>query len=219
MAKILVADDESRFRKLVVGFLKKDGHEIVEASDGNEALNVLAVEPNIDLAVLDIMMPYINGLELCKIIKEQIGIPVLILTAKSEDDDQISSFMSGADDYISKPVNFSILLLRIHSLLRRTSEKVENIHYGNIIIDLNSHNVKINNIPIELTRKEFEILVFLIENKNKVLSREEIKNKVWEDNNFTDLRSVDTHIKNLRMKLGENGDMVKTIRGYGYKID
>ena len=219
MAKILVADDESRFRKLVVGFLKKDGHEIVEASDGNEALNVLAVEPNIDLAVLDIMMPYINGLELCKIIKEQIGIPVLILTAKSEDDDQISSFMSGADDYISKPVNFSILLLRIHSLLRRTSEKVENIHYGNIIIDLNSHNVKINNIPIELTRKEFEILVLLIENKNKVLSREEIKNKVWEDNNFTDLRSVDTHIKNLRMKLGENGDMVKTIRGYGYKID
>ena len=219
MAKILVADDESRFRKLVVGFLKKDGHEIVEASDGNEALNVLAAEPNIDLAVLDIMMPYINGLELCKIIKEQIGIPVLILTAKSEDDDQISSFMSGADDYISKPVNFSILLLRIHSLLRRTSEKVENIHYGNIIIDLNSHNVKINNIPIELTRKEFEILVFLIENKNKVLSREEIKNKVWEDNNFTDLRSVDTHIKNLRMKLGENGDMVKTIRGYGYKID
>ena len=219
MAKILVADDESRFRKLVVGFLKKDGHEIVEASDGNEAINVLAAEPNIDLAVLDIMMPYINGLELCKIIKEQIGIPVLILTAKSEDDDQISSFMSGADDYISKPVNFSILLLRIHSLLRRTSEKVENIHYGNIIIDLNSHNVKINNIPIELTRKEFEILVFLIENKNKVLSREEIKNKVWEDNNFTDLRSVDTHIKNLRMKLGENGDMVKTIRGYGYKID
>lgn len=219
MAKILVADDESRFRKLVVGFLKKDGHEIVEASDGNEALNVLAAEPNIDLAVLDIMMPYINGLELCKIIKEQIGIPVLILTAKSEDDDQISSFMSGADDYISKPVNFSILLLRIHSLLRRTTEKVENIHYGNIIIDLNSHNVKINNIPIELTRKEFEILVFLIENKNKVLSREEIKNKVWEDNNFTDLRSVDTHIKNLRMKLGENGDMVKTIRGYGYKID
>ena len=219
MAKILVADDESRFRKLVVGFLKKDGHEIVEASDGNEALNVLAAEPNIDLAVLDIMMPYINGLELCKIIKEQIGIPVLILTAKSEDDDQISSFMSGADDYISKPVNFSILLLRIHSLLRRTTEKVENIHYGNIIIDLNSHNVKINNIPIELTRKEFEILVFLIENKNKVLSREEIKNKVWEDNNFADLRSVDTHIKNLRMKLGENGDMVKTIRGYGYKID
>ena len=202
------------------GFLpEKDGHEIVEASDGNEALNVLAAEPNIDLAVLDIMMPYINGLELCKIIKEQIGIPVLILTAKSEDDDQISSFMSGADDYISKPVNFSILLLRIHSLLRRTTEKVENIHYGNIIIDLNSHNVKINNIPIELTRKEFEILVFLIENKNKVLSREEIKNKVWEDNNFTDLRSVDTHIKNLRMKLGENGDMVKTIRGYGYKID
>ena len=219
MAKILVADDESRFRKLVVGFLKKDGHEIVEASDGNEALNVLAVEPNIDLAVLDIMMPYINGLELCKIIKEQIGIPVLILTAKSEDEDQISSFISGADDYISKPVNFSILLLRVHSLLRRTTEKIDNMHYGNIIIDLNSHNVKIDNKSIELTRKEFEILVFLIENKNKVLSREEIKNKVWEDNNFTDLRSVDTHIKNLRMKLGENGDMVKTIRGYGYKID
>lgn len=219
MAKILVADDESRFRKLVVGFLKKDGHEIVEASDGNEALNVLAAEPNIDLAVLDIMMPYINGLELCKIIKEQIGIPVLILTAKSEDDDQISSFMSGADDYISKPVNFSIFLLRVHSLLRRTTEKIENIYYKNINIDLNSHKVKADNIPVELTRKEFEILVFLIENKNKVLSREEIKNKVWDDNNFTDLRSVDTHIKNLRMKLGENGDMVKTIRGYGYKID
>ena len=218
MFRILVVDDDKNTRLLLQAVLEAEHYTVFPANNGEEALAVMDRE-HIDLVVLDIMMPYINGLELCKIIKEQIGIPVLILTAKSEDDDQISSFMSGADDYISKPVNFSILLLRIHSLLRRTSEKVENIHYGNIIIDLNSHNVKINNIPIELTRKEFEILVFLIENKNKVLSREEIKNKVWEDNNFTDLRSVDTHIKNLRMKLGENGDMVKTIRGYGYKID
>lgn len=219
MIKILVADDEERFRKLVVGFLKKDGYEVIEAKDGNEALNILSVHEDINLAILDIMMPYINGLEVCKIIKEQIGIPVLILTAKSEDDDQILSFTSGADDYISKPLNFSILLLRVKSLLRRTAENLELINYNGINIDLNSHIVTIKNKKIELTRKEFEILVYLIENKNKVLSREDIKNKVWDDNKFADLRSVDTHIKNLRIKLEEYGDTIKTIRGYGYKID
>lgn len=219
MAKILVADDELRFRKLVAGFLKKDGYDVMEACDGNEALNILSQETQIDLAILDIMMPYINGLELCKIIKEQIGIPVLILTAKSEDDDQIQSFESGADDYISKPLNFSILLLRVKSLLRRATEKQEILYYKDLTVDLNSHTTTLKKNPLELTRKEFEILVLLIENKNKVLSREEIKDKVWADNKFTDLRAVDTHIKNLRMKLGDYGDCVKTIRGYGYKIE
>lgn len=219
MAKILVADDEIRFRKLICGFLKKDGYEVVEAADGNEALNILSKESGIDLAVLDIMMPYINGLEVCKIVKEQLGIPVLILTAKSEDDDQIMSFESGADDYISKPFNFSILLLRIKSLLRRTSDKPEILYYKDLAIDLVSHKITLKNEILELTRKEFEILVYLIENKNKVISREEIKDKIWEDNKFTDLRSVDTHIKNLRMKLNDYGDCIKTIRGYGYKIE
>ena len=180
MQKILIADDEERFRRIVVMFLKKEGYEVVEASDGNEALNILTNQPDISLAILDIMMPYINGLELCKIIKEQLSIPVLILTAKNEDEDQISSFNSGADDYISKPVNFSILILRVKALLRRVLEDINVINYSDLVIDLNSHIVKIKNEEIPLTRKEFEILVYLIENRNKVLSREDIKEKIWE---------------------------------------
>lgn len=219
MSKILVADDEERFRKLVVNFLKKDGYETVEAADGNEALNILSQDTSIDMAILDIMMPFFSGLEVCEIIKKEFNIPILILTAKSEDDDQISSFTVGADDYISKPVNFSILLLRVKALLRRSDSKLENIHYNDMDIDLNAHTLKINGSHIELTRKEFEILVYLIQNKNKVVSREEIKDKIWEDNKFTDIRAVDTHIKNLRLKLGSSGESIKTIRGYGYKVE
>ena len=219
MQKILIADDEERFRRIVVMFLKKEGYEAVEASDGNEALNILTNQPDISLAILDIMMPYINGLELCKIIKEQLSIPVLILTAKNEDEDQISSFNSGADDYISKPVNFSILILRVKALLRRVLEDINVINYSDLVIDLNSHIVKIKNEEIPLTRKEFEILVYLIENRNKVLSREDIKEKIWDKNKESDIRLVDTHVKNLRTKLGEYGDIIKTIRGYGYKIE
>lgn len=219
MQKILIADDEERFRRIVVMFLKKEGYEVVEASDGNEALNILTNQPDISLAILDIMMPYINGLELCKIIKEQLSIPVLILTAKNEDEDQISSFNSGADDYISKPVNFSILILRVKALLRRVLEDISVINYSDLVIDLNSHIVKIKNEEIPLTRKEFEILVYLIENRNKVLSREDIKEKIWDKNKESDIRLVDTHVKNLRTKLGEYGDIIKTIRGYGYKIE
>lgn len=219
MQKILIADDEERFRRIVVMFLKKEGYEVVEASDGNEALNILTNQPDISLAILDIMMPYINGLELCKIIKEQLSIPILILTAKNEDEDQISSFNSGADDYISKPVNFSILILRVKALLRRVLEDINVINYSDLVIDLNSHIVKIKNEEIPLTRKEFEILVYLIENRNKVLSREDIKEKIWDKNKESDIRLVDTHVKNLRTKLGEYGDIIKTIRGYGYKIE
>lgn len=219
MQKILIADDEERFRKIVTMFLKKEGYEIVEASDGNEALNILTNQPDINLAILDIMMPYINGLELCKIIKEQLSIPVLILTAKNEDDDQISSFNCGADDYISKPVNFTILILRVKALLRRILEDINIINYNDLSINLNSHIVKIKDKEIELTRKEFEILIYLLENKNKVFSREEIKDKIWDKNKESDIRLVDTHVKNLRTKLGEYGDIIKTIRGYGYKIE
>lgn len=219
MQKILIVDDEERFRKIVTMFLKKEGYEIVEASDGNEALNILTNQPDINLAILDIMMPYINGLELCKIIKEQLSIPVLILTAKNEDDDQISSFNCGADDYISKPVNFTILILRVKALLRRILEDINIINYNDLSINLNSHIVKIKDKEIELTRKEFEILIYLLENKNKVFSREEIKDKIWDKNKESDIRLVDTHVKNLRTKLGEYGDIIKTIRGYGYKIE
>ena len=154
-----------------------------------------------------------------KIIKEQLSIPVLILTAKNEDEDQILSFNSGADDYISKPVNFSILILRVKALLRRVLEDINVINYSDLVIDLNSHIVKIKNEEIPLTRKEFEILVYLIENRNKVLSREDIKEKIWDKNKESDIRLVDTHVKNLRTKLGEYGDIIKTIRGYGYKVE
>ncbi len=223
MAKILVADDENLFRKLIVSFLKKDGYDIIEAIDGNDALNKLSENSDIDLAILDVMMPFINGYDVCKIIKEQCDIPVLILTAKSEDEDQIESFEAGADDYIPKPVNFSILLLRVKALLKnekkeKKEKNTENsIYFKNIKIDLNSHKVFVAKKSIELTRKEFEILLYLIENKEKVLSRKEILDKVWD--HFSDSRVVDTHIKNLRLKLGDEGNNIKTIRGYGYKIE
>lgn len=217
MAKILVADDESRFRKLIVNFLKKDGYETIEAADGNEALNIISSNNDIDLAVLDVMMPFINGYDVCKMIKEQTSIPVMILTAKSEDEDQIESFKCGADDYMSKPLNFSIFLLRVKVLLRNSTNVSERISFGGIQVDLNSHEVYVKNEKIDLTRKEFEILVYLMENKNKVISREDIFEKIW--GHSSDSRLVDTHIKNLRLKLKAAGDSIKTIRGYGYKLE
>lgn len=218
--KILIADDEDVFRKLVANFLKKDGYQVLEASTGKEALLQFQCNENIRLAILDVMMPEINGLDVCKRIKSSPqNIPVLILTAKDRDEDQIEAFEAGADDYISKPFSFPILLLRIKALLKRNEVSDEIIVYNNIQIDIAKHITIINGNSTELTPKEFELLVFLIKNKNVVISRERILSELWGYDYFGDNRTVDTHIKNLRTKIGDNGNIIKTIRGYGYTIN
>lgn len=214
--KILVADDEEIFRKLVCDFLKKDEYEIIDAKNGKEALSLFQCNDDIDLVVLDVMMPEINGLEVCKQIKTSgRNIPVLILTAKDREEDQIQAFENGADDYISKPFSFPVFLLRIKALLKR-NENENILNYENIEMDIPKHKVTIDGKLIDLTPKEFELLVLLIKNKNTVISREEILNKIWGYDFYGDVRTVDTHIKNLRLKL--DNDIIKTIRGYGYKI-
>lgn len=216
--KILVADDEDILRKLVVDFLKKDGYIVIEANNGKEALNILQNTDDLSLAILDVMMPEINGYNVCKQAKEFTNIPILILTAKAEDDDQINAFNSGADDYMSKPFSFPVLLLRIKALLKRNNVSTIT-EYKNIKIDENSHTVTIDDENIELTPKEYELLLFFIRNKNIVMSREQILSSVWNYDYYGDPRTIDAHIKNLRMKIKDDGTLIRTIRGYGYKME
>lgn len=215
--KILVADDEEVFREIVVGFLKKEKYEIVEASNGKEALMKYQSDSSIDLCILDVMMSEMNGIEVCKRIKSSPNpSPVLILTAKDSDEDQIEALEAGADDYISKPFNFPILMLRVKSLLRR-NDKTETIDFNGVSVNISKHEVIKDGSRLELTPKEFELLVYLLKNKGTVLSRDSILSKVWGYDYFGDNRTVDTHIKNLRAKVGDN--LIKTVRGYGYVIE
>ena len=219
--KILVADDEDIFRKLLCDFLKKDGYDVIEANNGKDALNLFQSNGNtINLAILDVMMPGMNGLEVCKQIKYSCAnIPILILTAKDGEEDQIQAFEAGADDYISKPFSFPILLLRVRALLKRYETDTNSIlEYKNLKLDEKRHQVFIGGTPLELTPKEFEMLLYLIRNKGIVVSREDLLQKIWDYNFYGDERTVDTHIKNIRQKLGED-NIIKTIRGYGYKVE
>ena len=219
--KILVADDEDIFRKLLCDFLKKDGYDVIEANNGKDALNLFQSNGNtINLAILDVMMPGMNGLEVCKQIKYSCAnIPTLILTAKDGEEDQIQAFEAGADDYISKPFSFPILLLRVRALLKRYETDTNSIlEYKNLKLDEKRHQVFIGGTPLELTPKEFEMLLYLIRNKGIVVSREDLLQKIWDYNFYGDEWTVDTHIKNIRQKLGED-NIIKTIRGYGYKVE
>lgn len=219
--KILVADDEDIFRKLLCDFLKKDGYDVIEANNGKDALNLFQNNGNtINLAILDVMMPGMNGLEVCKQIKYSCAnIPVLILTAKDGEEDQIQAFEAGADDYISKPFSFPILLLRVRALLKRYETDTNSIlEYKKLKLDEKRHQVFIGGAPLELTPKEFEMLLYLVRNKGIVVSREDLLQKIWDYNFYGDERTVDTHIKNIRQKLGED-NIIKTIRGYGYKVE
>lgn len=218
--KILIADDEIVFRKLISDFLKKDGYSVLEANNGKEALFLFQSHDDIDLVILDVMMPEINGYDVCKNIRSMnSNIPVLILTAKDREEDQIQAFEIGADDYISKPFSFPILMLRIKSLLKRNNKDFDVITYNGITLDILQHKVLINEEEVDLTPKEFELLSYLINNKNMVISREKILSQIWGYDYFGDNRTVDTHIKNLRIKLNDDGTLIKTIRGYGYKIE
>lgn len=220
MAKtILIVDDELKMRILIRDFLRREGFETIECSNGEDALNLFLDNKNIDLIILDIMMPKMNGWEVCeKIRKYSNTIPILMLTAKSENEDIIKGFQLGSDDYLVKPFHMPILLERVKALLRR-SQPENNLILGNMFIDLLGRIVKVNENTIDLSIKEYELLLFLIENKGIALTREDIIQKVWNYDFLGDGRTIDTHIKTLRNKLGDCGKYIKTIWGIGYKFE
>ncbi len=218
--KILVVDDESRMRKLVRDFLVKQNFEVIEAEDGEDALNQFYAQKDIALIILDVMMPKINGWDVCREIRETSKIPIIMLTAKGEESDELQGFDIGADEYISKPFSPRILVARVEAILRRTNrEEEENLELGGISIDKLGHQVTANGKALDLSYKEFELLVYFMENRGIALSREKILNHVWNYDYFGDARTIDTHVKKLRSKLGDKGEYIKTIWGMGYKFE
>ncbi len=220
--KILVVDDESRMRKLVGDFLRRDGFVVVEAGDGEEALDMFYADKEIALIILDLMMPKINGLEVLREIRENDSkIPIIMLTAKGDESDELTGFESGADEYIAKPFSPKILVARVEAILKRsniiTEEKV--VESGGIVINETAHTATVDGVEIELSVKEFELLTYFLENKGIALSREKILNHVWNYDYFGDVRTIDTHVKKLRAKMGEKGANIKTIWGMGYKYE
>ena len=224
MAKILVADDEQLIRKLINDCLSKEGHEVIEAEDGLQALNIFKSYKDIDMALLDIMMPEIDGWEVCRKIRETSGIPVLLVSARSQDFDQIMGFESGADDYVTKPFSLTILSKRVDALLKRGASPVEkkesdNITLDDLIINPLAHEVYLDGAAIELTLKEYKILLKLASHPGRVYTREQLLDEVWGYEYDGDARTVDSHVARLRTKLGEWGvNHIKTIYGTGYKI-
>ena len=219
--KILVVDDESRMRKLVNDFLTRKNYEVIEAADGEEAIDIFYADKNISLIILDVMMPKMTGWEVCKEIRKNSKIPIIMLTAKSEERDELDGFELGVDEYISKPFSPKILTARVDAILRRSNliDSSENVNIGGIHIDKAAHIVKIDGEEIDLSFKEFELLTYFVENKGLALSREKILNNVWNYDYFGDARTIDTHVKKLRKKMGEKGDTIKTIWGMGYKFE
>ena len=219
--KILVVDDESRMRKLVKDFLVRNDYEVYEASDGEEAIDVFYEEKDIALIILDVMMPKRDGFDVLREIRESSSVPVIMLTAKSEESDELDGFELGADEYISKPFSPKILVARVEAILRRTKgdEGGEQMEAGDIHIDKAAHVVTLDGKPVELSFKEFELLVYFAENEGIALSREKILNNVWNYDYFGDARTIDTHVKKLRSKLGSRGDYIKTVWGIGYKFE
>lgn len=224
MAKILVADDEQLIRKLINDCLSKEGHEVIEAEDGLQALNIFKKQKDIDMALLDIMMPEIDGWEVCRKIRETSGIPVLLVSARSQDFDQIMGFESGADDYVTKPFSLTILSKRVDALLKRGASPVEkkesdNITLDDLIVNPLAHEVYLDGAAIELTLKEYKILLKLASHPGRVYTREQLLDEVWGYEYDGDARTVDSHVARLRTKLGEWGvNHIKTIYGTGYKI-
>ena len=220
--KILIADDESRLRKLVRDYLTRENYDVIEAADGEEALELFYREPKIDLIILDIMMPKHNGYEVCKEIRQTSKIPILMLTAKGEEADVLQGFDIGADEYITKPFSPRILVARINAVLRRTSDgdgEDGKMEVAGICIDKNAHVVTIDGKEIALSVKEFELLSYFVQNEGIALSRETILINVWNYDYFGDARTIDTHVKKLRSKLGEKGNLIKTVWGMGYKFE
>lgn len=220
--KILVVDDETRMRKLVKDFLVKSGYDVLEAGDGQEALDIFFEDKSIAMIILDVMMPKMDGWETLKEIRQYSKVPVIMLTAKAEERDELQGFNLGVDEYITKPFSPKILVARVDAVLRRTvsAGADEMVTCGCIKVDKAAHQVYVEDKPVELSFKEFELLTYFIENKGIALSREKILNNVWDYDYFGEARTIDTHVKKLRSKLGDKaGDQIKTIWGMGYKME
>ena len=218
--KVLVVDDEVRMRKLINDFLSAKGFQVIEAADGEEAVDKFCSEKNIALILLDVMMPKMNGWEVLKTIRKISKVPIIMLTARGEEQDELQGFMLGVDEYISKPFSPKILTARVDAILRRTRQGQPDIlKCGGIELDRSAHTVKTGDKTVELSFKEFELLDYFMQNKGIALSREKILNNVWDYDYFGDARTIDTHVKKLRAKLGAAGEQIKTIWGMGYKFE
>ncbi len=220
--KILVVDDEMRMRKLVRDFLVRRDYDVLEAADGEEALDIFYAQKNIALMILDVMMPKMNGWEVVREIRQSSRLPIIMLTAKSEEQDELLGFDLGVDEYISKPFSPKILVARVEAILRRANKigEAAQIHsVGNIVIDKTSHTVTIDEEKIDLSYKEFELLDYFMENEGIALSRDKILDGVWNYDYFGDARTIDTHVKKLRAKMGKAGECIKTVWGVGYRFE
>ena len=219
--KILVVDDESRMRKLVRDFLEREGFEVLEAGDGVEAMDLFYEEKEVALVILDVMMPKMDGWQTLREIRQTSQVPVIMLTARSEERDELQGFKLGVDEYISKPFSPKILVARVEAVLRRSHAVGvgEVLEAGGITVDKAAHQVKIDGKEIDLSFKEFELMAYFVENQGIALSREKILNNVWNYDYFGDARTIDTHVKKLRSKLGDKGEYIKTIWGMGYKFE
>lgn len=219
--KILVVDDESRMRKLVKDFLTREGYVVLEAGDGVEAMDLFYEDKEIALIILDVMMPKMDGWQVCREIRGMSNVPIIMLTARADERDELLGFELGVDEYISKPFSPKILVARVEAILRRSnalaSDKV--LTAGKISLDKAAHVVKADGENVDLSYKEFELLSYFMENQGIALSREKILNSVWNYDYFGDARTIDTHVKKLRSKLGAQGDYIKTIWGMGYKFE
>ena len=219
--KFLVVDDESRMRKLVKDFLARQGYTVLEAADGMEAMDYFYADKDIALIILDVMMPKMDGWQVCREIRMHSKVPIIMLTARSEERDELQGFDLGVDEYISKPFSPKILVARVEAILRRTqgSGNADEISAGGIVVDKAAHTVMSDGSPVDLSFKEFELLTYFMENQGIALSREKILNNVWNYDYFGDARTIDTHVKKLRSKLGDKGEYIKTIWGMGYKFE
>lgn len=220
--KILVVDDESRMRKLVKDFLVRSDYEVLEAGDGEEALDIFYRAKDIALIILDVMMPKMDGWQVCREIRQTSKVPIIMLTARGEESDELMGFDLGVDEYISKPFSPKILVARVGAILRRTGkagECAEVKKAGKLTLDKTAHEVTIEGKPVELSFKEFELLDYFLDNQGIALSRERILNSVWNYDYFGDARTIDTHVKKLRSKLGKQGEYIKTVWGMGYKFE
>ncbi len=219
--KILVVDDESRMRKLLKDFLEREGYRVIEAADGLEAMERFYEDKEIALLILDVMMPNMDGWQVCREVRQSSKVPIIMLTARSEERDELQGFELGVDEYISKPFSPKILVARAEAILRRAHalDAEQTLNAGGISVDKSAHQVKIDGTETELSYKEFELLTYFIENQGIALSREKILNNVWNYDYFGDARTIDTHVKKLRNKLGDKGNYIKTIWGMGYKFE
>ena len=219
--KILVVDDESRMRKLVKDFLTKKNFQVLEAGNGEEAMDIFYEEKDIALIILDVMMPKMDGWEVCREIRKNSKVPIIMLTARSDERDELLGFDLGVDEYISKPFSPKILVARVEAILRRTGQNnpEDVISAGGIVIDKAAHLATVDGKPMELSFKEFELLTYFLENQGIALSREKILNSVWNYDYFGDARTIDTHVKKLRSKMGDKGEYIKTVWGMGYMFE